>query len=121
MRVGWLVSVLSAAGGVAVADELYVVPPGVETRWASPENPRGERGQGGQENGGRKGAAFFVLEAGESRTIDASEAAPAAARTARHARLTADGGSDQMAEAARQTEHDQAEYQDAGQSHRRAQ
>ena len=69
MRVGWLVSVLSAAGGVAVADELYVVPPGVETRWASPENPRGARGQGGQENGGRKGAAFFVLEAGESRTL----------------------------------------------------
>jgi hypothetical protein len=55
----WLVS----------ADELYVVPDGVETRWASPENPAGERGQGGKANDGRKGAAFFALAAGESRTL----------------------------------------------------
>src|SRR3954465_15267232 len=67
MRMWWLLVLL--VGGPAIADDLYVVPPGVETRWASPENPAGERGQGGRENGGRKGAAFFVLGAGESRTL----------------------------------------------------
>ncbi|HTU65575.1 MAG TPA: glycoside hydrolase family 172 protein [Steroidobacteraceae bacterium] len=60
---------LALIAGPVLADELYVVPDGVETRWASPENPGGERGQGGRENGGRKGAAFFVLKAGESRTL----------------------------------------------------
>jgi hypothetical protein len=64
----WMLALL-AIGGPAVADELYVVPDGVETRWASPENPHGERGQGGQENGGRKGAAFFALGVGESRVL----------------------------------------------------
>src|SRR5689334_15514685 len=61
--------ILMVLGSAASADELYVVPDGVETRWASPENPGGEPGQGGQANGGRKGAAFFVLPAGESRTL----------------------------------------------------
>jgi hypothetical protein len=68
MRIGWLVLLVSMAG-VCAAEELYIVPAGVETRWASPENPAGERGQGGRANGGRKGAAFFVLQAGESRTL----------------------------------------------------
>jgi len=53
----------------ASAQSLYTVPDGVETRWASPENPSGERGQGAPTNGGRKGAAFFPLKAGESRTL----------------------------------------------------
>lgn len=68
MRSGcWiLLCVISATG---LADELYVVPDGVETRWASPENPRGERGQGGQANAGRKGAPSFDLPAGGSRTL----------------------------------------------------
>jgi len=48
---------------------LYVVPDGVETRWASPENPAAERGRGGTVNGGRKGSPFFVLKAGERRTL----------------------------------------------------
>jgi hypothetical protein len=43
---------------------LYRVPPGVTTRWASPENPAAVKGQGGQANAGRKGAACFPLEAG---------------------------------------------------------
>jgi hypothetical protein len=67
MRSGLLVFLLLP--GVCAADELYVIPDGVETRWASPENPTGERGHGGEANGGRKGAAFFVLQAGESRTL----------------------------------------------------
>jgi len=53
----------------AYGQSLYTLPDGVETRWASPENPTGERGQGAPTNGGRKGAAFFPLKAGESRTL----------------------------------------------------
>jgi hypothetical protein len=67
MRSGLLVFLLLSR--VCAADELYVIPDGVETRWDSPENPTGERGHGGEANGGRKGAAFFVLQAGESRTL----------------------------------------------------
>jgi len=67
MRMGLLLILLIGAG--AAADELYVVPDGVETRWASPENPAGDRGRGGEANAGRKGSAFFVLNAGESRTL----------------------------------------------------
>lgn len=65
----WLPFFFIALSGTAAADELYVVPEGVETRWASPENPGGERGKGATANGGRKGAAFFPLAAGESRTL----------------------------------------------------
>ena len=68
MRIELFASLL-ALGGVAVADELYVVPEGVETRWASPENPGGERGRGGTANAGRKGAPSFPLAAGESRVL----------------------------------------------------
>src|SRR5690349_23883113 len=60
---------LLLVSGAASSQALYVVPDGVETRWASAENPAGERGHGGVANAGRKGAAFFVLKAGESRTL----------------------------------------------------
>ncbi len=51
------------------AESLYVIPEGIEPRWASPENPNGEKGKGAQENNGRKGSAFFALKAGEARTL----------------------------------------------------
>lgn len=35
---------------------LYVIPNGVSSRWASAENPKGEKGRGAQTNGGRKGS-----------------------------------------------------------------
>ncbi len=35
---------------------LFVAPRGVQTLWLTAENPRGEKGAGGQANGGRKGA-----------------------------------------------------------------
>jgi len=48
------------------AQELYKAPePKTNTRWISPENPSGERGQGGKTNKGAKGSAFYTLKSGE--------------------------------------------------------
>src|SRR5215510_13614991 len=65
----WLAAATLLAANAAWPQAIYELPDGVETRWASPENPSGERGKGAQANGGRKGSAFFVLAAGESRTL----------------------------------------------------
>ena len=51
------------------AQTLFEMPEGVETRWASGENQRGEKGKGGQANGGRKGSATVPIKAGESRIL----------------------------------------------------
>jgi len=51
------------------AQEIYEMPQGVETRWASGENATGEKGKGGQANGGRKGSATVPIRAGESRVL----------------------------------------------------
>src|SRR5512133_766870 len=48
---------------------LYTFPVNMETRWASPENPTGEKGQAGKTNGGRKGSPSFSLAAGEDRVL----------------------------------------------------
>ena len=45
-------------------EPLVVLPAGIETRWASPENRKGERGKGGQANAGRKGAECIPVPAG---------------------------------------------------------
>jgi hypothetical protein len=50
-------------------NDLFTLPSGIETRWASPENPRGECGAAGRENGGRKGRPNLPLHAGESVTL----------------------------------------------------
>jgi hypothetical protein len=63
-----LTATLLVASG-AVAQDLHVIPDGVETRWASPENPAGERGKGAVANAGRKGAAFVPLKAGAKLTL----------------------------------------------------
>ncbi|MCX7847376.1 MAG: DUF2961 domain-containing protein [bacterium] len=47
-----------------VDERLYTMVRGVETRWASPENPGGAKGGGGRANGGRKGSAYVRLKAG---------------------------------------------------------
>ena len=51
------------------SDPYHVIPHGVETRWASPENPSGEPGAGGGANGGRKGSACFPLRSGDERVL----------------------------------------------------
>jgi hypothetical protein len=47
------------------SQELFHLPKQVESVWASPENPNGQRGQGARENGGRKGRASVPLPAGQ--------------------------------------------------------
>ncbi len=48
---------------------LYTLPEGVETRWVSPENWKGEKGAAGKANAGRKGSPSFTLKAGESKVL----------------------------------------------------
>lgn len=49
---------------------LYKAPPdGVVTRWASPENPNGDAGRGGQTNHGAKGNAFFTIAPGAQQVL----------------------------------------------------
>jgi hypothetical protein len=57
------------ASGTLHAQSFYTLPNGVETRWASPENPRGEKGAGGQANSGRKGRPSISIKAGEQATL----------------------------------------------------
>jgi hypothetical protein len=65
-----LLIVVSASQVFTVfAQSLYSVPDGIETRWASPENSRGEKGGGAQANGGRKGRSVIPLKAGEQVTL----------------------------------------------------
>jgi hypothetical protein len=51
------------------AQSLYTIPDGVESRWASFENPGGEKGKGAQTNGGRKGRPAIPIKAGEQVTL----------------------------------------------------
>lgn len=55
--------------GKAFAQSLYTLPEGIESRWASPENPLGEKGKGAQTNGGRKGRPAIPIKAGEQATL----------------------------------------------------
>lgn len=65
-----MLAVLSGCAiGKAFAQSLYTLPEGIETRWASPENPRGEKGRGAQTNGGRKGQPAISIKAAEQATL----------------------------------------------------
>lgn len=59
--------------------EMYEIPPHIETRWASAENPTGERGAAASAGHGRKGAPFAVLPAG-GETVIASATGPGTVR-----------------------------------------
>ncbi len=56
-------------GAAATATALFEMPEGVESRWASFENPLGEKGKGGMANKGGKGAAFDSVKAGETKVL----------------------------------------------------
>ena len=61
-----LTLLVCAASNVAETDTLFNVPTGVQTRWASMENPDAKKGGGGLVGFGRKGSACKPMEAGES-------------------------------------------------------
>src|SRR5215213_4216111 len=61
--------ILLSAANAAFAQSLFEMPEGVESRWASGENPTGEKGKAGQANGGRKGAPTVAIKAGASRVL----------------------------------------------------
>lgn len=50
----------------ATGQELFLMPEGIQTRWASPENPKAEKGKGGLENFGRKGRPAVHLLPGDT-------------------------------------------------------
>ena len=56
-----------------MSKNLYTYEPNVHTRWASFENPKAARGQGGLTNGGAKGAAFGTFDAGETKVLMQTE------------------------------------------------
>lgn len=51
------------------AQELYIMPEDVQTRWTSFENPGGEKGAGGKANKGAKGHAYDRVLSGETVTL----------------------------------------------------
>jgi hypothetical protein len=55
-----------AASNAAETDTMFSVPTGVQTRWASMENPDAKKGGGGMVGFGRKGSACKPMAAGES-------------------------------------------------------
>lgn len=69
MRILSVIPVLLLLNGALRAQPLYTIPEGVETRWASPENPAGEKGKAAQTNAGRKGRPAVPIQPGESLTL----------------------------------------------------
>jgi len=51
------------------AEDLYRMVPGSETRWASAENPLGEKGAGGKTQEGRKGRPSVSFKAGATQVL----------------------------------------------------
>jgi hypothetical protein len=51
------------------AEDLFRIAAGVETRWASAENPQGRKGAGGLTQAGRKGRPSVALKAGATQVL----------------------------------------------------
>jgi len=68
LRFFGLLLLLVSAGKLS-AQELYIMPKGIQSRVSSFENLNGQKGEGGKTNKGAKGNAFESLKAGESKTL----------------------------------------------------
>jgi D-arabinan exo alpha-(1,3)/(1,5)-arabinofuranosidase (non-reducing end) len=64
-----LMALLNLTAQRSLAQSLFEMPEGIETRWASGENPKGEKGRAAQANGGRKGSPKISVLAGKSVTL----------------------------------------------------
>lgn len=70
MTIGWCsLAMAQVTTPGATLDSLYVLPEGVETRWASAENFKGEKGVAAQANAGRKGSPNFGFPNGEQKIL----------------------------------------------------
>ena len=58
-----------ASNDTSSLGSLFLKPAGVETRWSSAENWKGEKSAGGKANAGRKGSPKFTLKAEESQVL----------------------------------------------------
>ena len=68
LRLSLAIAWVLLTGSAMAAQDLFHYQP-AEPRWASPENPAGQRGAGGRENRGGKGHPFDTLRAGQSLTL----------------------------------------------------
>lgn len=59
----------SSVSAPSAGAEVYQIPAGIETHWASFENPTAAKGQGGQTKDGRKGMPSSPIKAGETRVL----------------------------------------------------
>src|SRR5215467_4709672 len=64
-----VVLLLLCGGARLFAQSMYTAPDTIETRWASPENPLGEKGKGAQTNAGRKGRSMIPVKVDEQVTL----------------------------------------------------
>ena len=64
-----IIIMVGAMSNLATAQELYQVPPEVETRWASFENNTAAKGKGGAENKKAKGHSFEFMAPGETKVL----------------------------------------------------
>ena len=62
-------AVLLQLAHACLGQALFEMPEGVESRWSSGENTKGEKGKAAQANAGRKGAPTVSIKAGESFTL----------------------------------------------------
>ena len=69
LRWSLCLALLSACSLGLAAQSLYDYPDEVETRWASPENPHGDKGKAALANGGRKGRPWILVKAGDQITL----------------------------------------------------
>ncbi len=60
---GIFVAIFFISYSVRAQQPLYTMPSNAQTRWTSPENPKGKKGVGAKENGGAKGHAFDTIAA----------------------------------------------------------
>ncbi|MDB5088484.1 MAG: hypothetical protein JWR09_2478 [Mucilaginibacter sp.] len=75
IQMRWLVSVVfmmlffQSAVGQNASNNIYQFDNNAETRWSSPENLNGKKGNGGKENGGAKGHPSDSIAAGSSKSL----------------------------------------------------
>jgi len=65
-----LIAILFIVNQTLNAQDFYTSPqPSTKTRWISPENPTGAKGQAGLTNKGAKGNAFYIIQPGATQIL----------------------------------------------------